>query len=91
MAVAHEEEKNILDVNVVTTLRSLLNELPRSRIVTILKRASSFYRNGSKSNVVTRHTETVHEGIKPYKCDVCGKEFSPKHKLEKHILNKSSS
>ena len=41
--------------------------------------------NGSKSNV-NRHTETVHEGIKHYKCEVCGKDFSPKHKLEKHII-----
>ena len=41
--------------------------------------------NCSKSNV-NRHTETVHEGIKHYKCEVCGKEFSQKHKLEKHII-----
>ena len=41
--------------------------------------------NGSKSNV-TRHAETVHKEIKPYQCEVCGKEFSQKHKLEKHII-----
>ena len=32
------------------------------------------------------HKETVHEGIKSFKCDICKGKFSTKQSLEKHIL-----
>ena len=32
------------------------------------------------------HIKSIHEGIKEYKCEYCGKEFDKKNNLKKHII-----
>jgi uncharacterized Zn-finger protein len=34
---------------------------------------------------LTKHVSTVHEGKKPFKCDICDYSFSEKGSLNKHI------
>ena len=40
-----------------------------------------FYDNGD----LKKHIHTVHEGKKDYKCESCGKSFSKRNYLDKHI------
>ena len=37
---------------------------------------------------LTRHIDTVYLGLKPYKCDICGKSFGEKGTLDNHIASK---
>ena len=34
-----------------------------------------------------KHTRLIHEGIKDYKCELCGKEFAKKESLKNHTKN----
>ena len=36
---------------------------------------------------MTRHTASIHEGRKPFKCEVCEKSFAEKSKLGSHMLS----
>ena len=40
-----------------------------------------------------KHVESVHEGIKPFKCSICDVEFANKQNLKKHrkMLMKDSN
>ena len=42
------------------------------------------YKFSNKSKL-TAHIESVHEGIKPFKCDICDYKFSNKSKLIANI------
>ena len=37
--------------------------------------------------VKKRHVTSVHEGKKPFKCDICDAKFDEKSKLKKHITS----
>ena len=34
-----------------------------------------------------KHNNGVHEGLKPYKCDICNKYWAQKKSLKRHINN----
>ena len=40
-----------------------------------------------KPSRLTRHVETVHEGLKPFACTLCDSKFSEKNKMQKHLLS----
>ena len=39
-----------------------------------------------KPSRLTRHVETVHEGLKPFACTLCDSKFSEKNKMQKHLM-----
>ena len=41
-------------------------------------------------NEISRHIKTVHEGIKPYKCNKCDLSFGRKYNLKRHVARKHS-
>ena len=40
-----------------------------------------------KKNCLTGHISTMHEGKKPFKCDICGTGFTFRNTLNRHIQN----
>ncbi|CAH02081.1 Pzf1p [Kluyveromyces lactis] len=41
----------------------------------------------TRPSLLTEHQLTVHHGIKPFKCDTCGKEFAKKSHLNRHMFS----
>ena len=43
----------------------------------------------SRPSQLTEHQEVVHQGIKPFQCTVCARQFSRKTHLERHMFSHS--
>lgn len=43
----------------------------------------------SRPSLLTEHQQTVHQGIKPYKCNLCERSFAKKSHLERHLFSHS--
>ena len=55
-------------------------KIPKNLLVTIVTK-------NSQKNSLLLHKTTIHEGIKPYKCDYCEKSFGSSFNLDRHNKN----
>lgn len=45
----------------------------------------------TRPSLLSEHQLTFHQGIKPFKCEQCDKQFSRKTHLERHLISHSDS
>ena len=80
--------KNLINVNIVTkdlmkknTTKVILNQFMRGRNLMNVNIATKYL----MKNKTSSHIESVHEGKKPYECDICGKVFPKMYPIKQHV------
>ena len=46
-----------------------------------------YYKSFKKQDTLRRHISIVHEGAKPFQCDICDSTFTEKSKLKRHVAS----